>query len=119
MHIHLSIVFTTLIPLLSPSGTASASHVNAAPIDQHILGAGATVQNVSVPVFMELEELARLVDISYCVGVTGIRKPFECLSRCSDFPWFGLVDVRLCLSSSPNFELKDCSDMEHWSITVG
>lgn len=48
---------------------------------------------VSHELFSELEELARLVDISYCVGMTGIgiTRPFTCLSRCSDFPGFELV----------------------------
>jgi len=43
--------------------------------------------------FSNLEELARIVDISYCVGLTGIgvSKPFKCLSRCSEFPTFELV----------------------------
>lgn len=50
-------------------------------------------RNVSVALFEELEELARVVDVSYCVGLTsnGISKPFKCLSRCSDFPDFELV----------------------------
>ncbi|KAK5173649.1 uncharacterized protein LTR77_002330 [Saxophila tyrrhenica] len=50
-------------------------------------------RNVSPELFTELEELARIVDISYCVGLTsfGIIKPFKCLSRCSDFPDFELV----------------------------
>ncbi|KAK3192690.1 hypothetical protein K4F52_001044 [Lecanicillium sp. MT-2017a] len=33
-----------------------------------------------------LERLARLVDVSYCIGSTGVRKPFACLSRCDEFP---------------------------------
>lgn len=50
-------------------------------------------RTVSAALFAELEELARVVDISYCVGLTsfGISKPFTCLSRCSDFPEFELV----------------------------
>lgn len=48
---------------------------------------------VSQQLFGELDELARIVDITYCVGMTGIgiHKPFECLSRCKDFPSFELV----------------------------
>lgn len=43
--------------------------------------------------FRELEELARIVDIAYCVGVpgSGIQQPFECLSRCKDFTSFELI----------------------------
>ncbi|KAK5124048.1 hypothetical protein LTR85_002245 [Meristemomyces frigidus] len=50
-------------------------------------------RNISVALFSELEELARIVDISYCVGLTslGITRPFTCLSRCSDFPRFELI----------------------------
>jgi hypothetical protein len=51
-------------------------------------------REVSQSLFNSLEELARLVDISYCVGYTGIQKPFSCLSRCSDFEGFELVTVR-------------------------
>lgn len=48
-------------------------------------------RNVSQALFNSLEELARVVDIAYCVGSTGIQKPFRCLSRCGDFPGFELV----------------------------
>lgn len=49
--------------------------------------------NVSAALFSELEELARLVDITYCIGspAPGITPPFNCLSRCSGFPRFSLV----------------------------
>ncbi|EXJ64899.1 hypothetical protein A1O7_01238 [Cladophialophora yegresii CBS 114405] len=46
---------------------------------------------VSQALFESLEELARIVDISYCVGTSGIHKPFKCLSRCSDFEGFELI----------------------------
>lgn len=61
-----------------------------APFIRHATPDG---RNVSVALFTELEELARIVDISYCVGSTsfGISKPFTCLSRCADFPQFELV----------------------------
>ena len=49
--------------------------------------------NISQPLFESLEELARIVDISYCVGSTGIHKPFSCLSRCSELEGFELVTV--------------------------
>ena len=51
----------------------------------------ANSRNISQPLFESLEELARIVDISYCVGSTGIQKPFKCLGRCSDFEGFELV----------------------------
>ncbi|KAI4708733.1 hypothetical protein J4E89_006792 [Alternaria sp. Ai002NY15] len=50
---------------------------------------------ISQALFWELEELARVVDISYCVGTAGlgIQKPFKCASRCGDrdFETFELV----------------------------
>lgn len=50
---------------------------------------------ISQALFWELEELARIVDISYCVGTAGlgIQKPFKCASRCGDrdFETFELV----------------------------
>lgn len=55
----------------------------------------ATNANISVELFNDLEELSRIVDISYCVGLTGtgIQKPFLCASRCQDFEDFELVTV--------------------------
>lgn len=43
-------------------------------------------RGVSLPFFASLERLARLVDITYCVGMTGVSPPFSCASRCKDFP---------------------------------
>jgi hypothetical protein len=55
---------------------------------------------ISQRLFWELEELARIVDISYCVGTAGlgIQKPFQCASRCGDrdFETFELVTVSRC-----------------------
>lgn len=48
---------------------------------------------ISLSLFHSLEELARLVDISYCVGTSGISKPFQCASRCDDFPGYELVNT--------------------------
>jgi Lipase (class 3) len=48
-------------------------------------------RTISQALFNSLEELARLVDIAYCVGSTGIYKPFRCLSRCDEFEGFELV----------------------------
>lgn len=50
-------------------------------------------RKVSYALFDELEELSRIVDIAYCVGTSGIYKPFSCISRCHDFPGFELVDT--------------------------
>jgi len=56
-------------------------------------GLAPAAHNVSIELFAELEELARIVDISYCVGMTGIQKPFECLGRCGEFEGYELVDT--------------------------
>lgn len=72
---------------------ASAGEISF-PASQAVLTAPQTVnfnRNVSRKLFYELEELARIVDISYCVGTTGIQKPFLCASRCQEFPGFELA----------------------------
>ncbi|KAK2768830.1 hypothetical protein FQN54_000690 [Arachnomyces sp. PD_36] len=48
-------------------------------------------RRVSAQLFWSLEELSRLADIAYCVGSTGIRKPFSCSNHCDDFRGFELV----------------------------
>ncbi|KAL1993027.1 hypothetical protein VTN49DRAFT_3784 [Thermomyces lanuginosus] len=48
-------------------------------------------RQISPALFAELEELARLVDIAYCVGNTGVHKPFRCLNHCADFKQFELI----------------------------
>jgi hypothetical protein len=50
-------------------------------------------RRVSAELFWSLEELARLADIAYCVGSTGIRKPFSCSNHCDEFEEFELVTV--------------------------
>ena len=51
-------------------------------------------RSIPFELFRELEELSRIVDISYCIGVTGIQQPFLCAGRCQDFEGFELVTVR-------------------------
>jgi hypothetical protein len=47
---------------------------------------------ISPALFTSLERLARLVDITYCVGTPpGITTPFPCASRCRDFPSLRLI----------------------------
>lgn len=67
-----------ILPLLIASSRAAPTLVN-------------SNGPVSAQVFEELEELARIVDISYCVGSTGIQKPFQCYGRCNEFEGFELV----------------------------
>ena len=61
---------------------------------------------ISAELFNSLEELSRLVDISYCVGTTGVQNPFECLSHCNEFQGFELVTVRSISCSSPKLFLS-------------
>ncbi|CBX90406.1 hypothetical protein LEMA_P065320.1 [Plenodomus lingam JN3] len=68
------------------------------PVSQVLRGAHDANSNTSLisqDLFWELEQLARIVDISYCVGTAGlgIQKPFSCASRCADrdFDSFELV----------------------------
>ncbi|KJZ76559.1 hypothetical protein HIM_03895 [Hirsutella minnesotensis 3608] len=68
--------------------------------------------SISTALFADLERLSRIVDISYCVGNTGVRKPFECLSRCSDFPDLSLVttwNTGVLLSDSCGYIAVDAS----------
>lgn len=51
------------------------------------------LHEISEELFGSLEELARIVDVAYCVGTTEVRKPFKCLSHCSEFQGFELVTV--------------------------
>lgn len=84
-------ITNTLSSFLLALGAIAAA---AAPVDQTpLLRHAHNNRTISAELFTELEELARIVDISYCVGMTslGINKPFSCLSRCNDFPKFELI----------------------------
>lgn len=72
---------------------------------------------ISDGLFADLEELSRIVDIAYCVGLTGlgIQKPFTCASRCQDFEGFELVTVCSACAAKPNIILT-MVDMEHGSV---
>ncbi|KAK2060539.1 lipase [Colletotrichum caudatum] len=48
---------------------------------------------VSAELFRSLERTSRIVDITYCVGTSGISQPFSCVSRCKEFPSFMLVST--------------------------
>ena len=77
------------LPLLSLLGRFGVFATPIGPPEQYpiILHDGpSSPQGVSVPFFASLERLARLVDITYCVGTTGVSPPFSCASRCKDFP---------------------------------
>ena len=77
---------------------------------------------ISPQLFADLEELARIVDISYCVGgLTGISKPFQCLGRCNEFPKFELVTVRyknLCVAIYKTLTTHRHGIQDHCSLTL-
>jgi hypothetical protein len=76
---------------------------------------------ISQELFWELEELARIVDISYCVGTAGlgIQKPFKCASHCGDrdFDTFELVTVGRFVQARCRLADEDVG-MEHWTLPV-
>lgn len=62
----------------------------------------ARASSVSTAFFASLERFARLVDITYCVGTTGISPPFSCASRCKEFP-----DLRLASTWNTGVLMSD------------
>lgn len=93
-------IFGLLLHSLLLLGLVASSHGESA--QSPLLQAGN--DTISGELFFELEELARIVDIAYCVGAAGlgIQEPFECASHCGDedFKNFELVTVRPPLRSS-------------------
>lgn len=81
-------------------------------------GPSQTNHEISADLFTELEELSRIVDIAYCVGLTGagIQKPFLCASRCQDFEGFELVTVCHYHTSKPEIDIADIIGMEYWPV---
>lgn len=76
---HLNILRLLLLGRLSRAATSAAEG------HQRAL-ASHDEDGVSLSYFASLERMSRLVDITYCVGTTGISSPFSCVSRCADFP---------------------------------
>ncbi|KAJ9157483.1 Extracellular triacylglycerol [Pleurostoma richardsiae] len=87
-------------------------------LDQHPLSASdhASSTSISLSLFAELERLARLVDITYCVGTTGVSPPFSCASRCKDFPSLQLAstwNTGVLMSDSCGYIAVDHGDEHH------
>jgi hypothetical protein len=92
----LNILLHSLLLLLfgrpsTSTPTIPSSHHSRFPPTTTLLEPNSKGRNISIPLFISLEEFSRIVDISYCVGTTGIQKPFVCASRCEEFPSFELV----------------------------
>ena len=72
--------------------------------------------SISTSLFGDFERLARLVDIAYCIGTTGISKPFDCVSRCDEFPTLSLVkawNTGILLSDSCGYIAVDHGKGHH------
>lgn len=82
-----------LLPLaaLQAGSQAVISSPAALTSNPNAVSTSPSATGISTRLFADLERLARLVDISYCIGNTGVHKPFECLSRCKEFPGMDLV----------------------------
>lgn len=87
--------FQRLFAVLCLSLAVSGLDQPQAPLPLALTANSHANRTISATLFAELEELSRIVDITYCVGVTGlgISKPFKCASRCNEFPGFELVKV--------------------------
>ncbi|KAK2591680.1 hypothetical protein QQS21_010617 [Conoideocrella luteorostrata] len=89
----LSSIFTHALPLCQ--SVHAYNNIASSPLSVQSPNKGSgrileSASGISTALFADLERLSRLVDISYCIGNTGIRKPFECLSRCKEFPELSL-----------------------------
>lgn len=76
-----------LVPLLGLLAGATPTDPQQPLVD----GNKAEPPSISVDLFRSLERTSRIVDITYCVGTSGVSRPFSCASRCNDFPSFNLV----------------------------
>ncbi|KKY36810.1 putative triacylglycerol lipase fgl2 [Diaporthe ampelina] len=103
-------LLSSLIPLfaLDPASlTGSSAKPHPGPQQRPISSPSSEdgyprANSVSTALFASLERLARLVDITYCVGTTGISPPFSCASRCKEFP-----DLRLASTWNTGVLMSD------------
>jgi len=86
---------TTILLLLNLQALALAEPIPEPRHSQQQLGDDDRPGDGGIPVslFASLERLSRLVDIAYCVGTSGLSKPFSCVSRCKDFPSLTLIST--------------------------
>ncbi|RCI11127.1 hypothetical protein L249_7280 [Ophiocordyceps polyrhachis-furcata BCC 54312] len=71
-----------------------------------------STSRIPTSLWTDLERLSRIADIAYCVGTSGVRKPFRCLSHCSDFPDLSLATTwhtGMLLSDSCGYIAYDAS----------
>ncbi|KAL3430826.1 Alpha/Beta hydrolase protein [Aspergillus tetrazonus] len=92
MTVSLDSLFITLIVFLTRLCSVSAAHV--VPLEASKAPENITPgRPISQELFDSIEELAHIVDIAYCIGTTGIRKPFQCLSHCGELKGFELINT--------------------------
>lgn len=85
-------IFPRLLSLSTLLAPAAAEPIPAHDAQEPLSGSNNTGEGgVSVALFSSLERMSRLVDVAYCVGTSGVSKPFSCISRCKDFPSLSLV----------------------------
>lgn len=110
------LVLVCLVILAAVSGTHGAAS------QQLLVHRPGNDTLISQKLFWELEELARIVDISYCVGTAGlgIQKPFQCASRCSDrdFESFELLTVSCRMQRSSGGAVLTTTGMEHRALPI-
>ena len=86
-NIHIIIIVAITITILVHIGRTNGTS------DRHHHQQQQQRDHVSVGLYRDLDRLARLVDIAYCVETTGLRPPFSCANHCEDFPDVELVMV--------------------------
>lgn len=77
---------------LLPSLCASAALARIVP-PHPVSPEESTRHTITSELYNSLHELARLVDVAYCVSTTGVQKPFTCLSWCTQFPHLELLET--------------------------
>ncbi|KAK4184042.1 Alpha/Beta hydrolase protein [Podospora australis] len=101
-----------LIPLSHTSDDRSSIPTDHENDGQH---SNTSSSSVSPAFFASLERMSRLVDITYCVGTTGVTPPFSCASRCRDFPKLHLVrtwNTGMLMSDSCGYIAVDHGEKE-------
>ena len=79
----------SLIALLNTASALFTKPLTQAPLsDEHN-----KPSSISPDLFDSLTSFAQIVDIAYCVSTSGIAQPFECLSWCTQYPHFELIEA--------------------------
>lgn len=118
-------LITTTTALVSNPETIIQQSISPPHPDIHPADALSTT-SISPSLFTDIERLARLVDITYCVGTSGIYPPFTCASRCKEFPNLRLAstwNTGVLLSDSCGYVAIDdgnpAKEDEHSGLPAG